>query len=178
VKHEVLVKVGDSGGWKDGGIIACISTPGAFISPTAYKAWLELDAFPSALLALPPKIQAPHIDFKDQILAGHPRATSALPGILLWGYDTNWGRRDLQTHTTLILDLSEDDVAALAPEAKKLGAAKCAICVDYELILSGDTLAAAKDPTKHLEPARDETPIALSDCKKGCASLAPTPGVR
>jgi len=122
---ELLIKIGDSGSWKDGQVISA-KPDGWLVSPTDMLAWID-DGTEPALLASMPGYMADRLRRRVNRLrfelAATPKAmvdafkipedgatldkeiaVADRARMVAEGVDTNWGSQDLKSHFALRVD--------------------------------------------------------------------------
>lgn len=172
---EVLFKVGDSGGSRDGDIIA-IEPDGWHIPGADMAAWIQ-DAKEPALLVSMPRYLADrmrrdvlrilwHVANTPPGQPEYERAVADMAKAADVGWDTNFGMVDLKVHGVVrVPDLSIHEQRELLDRdwvqdhtGKVLG--KKRYKVDYAAVLPAQKVANLRDSAKRVDVDRASAPLA------------------
>jgi len=186
---EILFKVGDSGGYRDGDVIA-VKPDGWLVSGTDMAAWLR-EGHEPAVLAEMPAYQANAlrrrvlgIRWKQAHTVAEVEAEYKLPKgagemekadadrdaaeFEANGLDTNWGTSDLKTHAAVrVAGLTAHDMIDLvdrdwANDHTNATLGKVRNRVAYDEALPAATVAAMRDKARRVDVDRASAPLAKS----------------
>ncbi len=184
---ELLFKVGDSGGYKDGQVIA-VKPDGWLIGKTDMAKWIDNGIEPAEISQMPEYLQfrlqrrinkvrwmlshslldiAAEYD-TNQDAAQHEKDIAQLDadGFKVDGLDTNWGREDLKVHCVVWVDgFSEHDCLNLVDseqdtDHKAIEKAKRRWRVDYQNVFTAQELVKIWDERTRVDVNRV---VAISD---------------
>lgn len=187
---EILVKIGDSGGSRDGEVIA-IKPDGWLIPGAAMATWLRTGVEPLTLAAMPdylqrrirrrilrlrwllthavPEIQAEYEEYnlESEALRQKTMAEADQERMESLGLDTNWGYDDLRIHAAVrVEDMTGHEAAELLDSADEVDhhgewRAKRRWRLRYEATVDAKALADFRDPAK-LVPVDRRAALATS----------------
>ena len=178
---EVLIKIGDSGGSKDGQIIAC-KPDGWLIPGETMAAWIDGGKEPVVLSVMPRYLADRHrrvvnrarwdlahtaaemaVEYDISVYDAatqKTRATEWRAIMIAKGADTNWGYEDLKTHFALRIDSADPyDYQELVDrdqdtDHKALVTAKRRNKIDYSTLYDAAKLTAIADKTLRVDVDR------------------------
>lgn len=146
----MLVKIGDSGGSRDGDVIAA-KPPGRFFTAAEVESAIAAKAQPEGM---------PDLLWKR---VHEPAIRAKVRGY--GGVDTNWGFKDLLHHGVVEVEATEQEVAELLePELDgEVLLEKRRVGLDYAAIVGPARAALLRNRHRHVPPQRrPETPPGLA----------------
>lgn len=178
---ELLIKVGDSGGYKDGQIIS-VKPSGWLISPTDMEAWIDDGKEPAVLTEMPEyqvnrlkrrvnrlrwelshtavEIAAEFNFDEEESERRKAMAESDCSRMMILGVDTNWGYEDLKVHHVLrVAKIDDHDYIELVDRDRNIDhiariKGKRRYCVNYAPQYSPAELVDIRDKAKRVEVDR------------------------